>query len=233
MQRLIKIWPRHGNEILDTSRHRPPDIVDNSEHGVAILQGPRDYAHGKEIVDLIDGNVLPLQLLVNAVKALDAAFDLCLDAGLFQLVVNDGLHLGEKDFALFAASVDGLFNLLVACGIKKQKAQVFQLAANFSHAEAMRDGRINLESFFSNFALAIGRQGLKGAHVVQPVSQFDEHHADVINHGQHHLAQIFSLRFLTRGEVDLAYFRDAFDDMRDLLAKILADVDDCDRGVFD
>ena len=35
------------------------------------------------------------------------------------------------------------------------------------------------------------------------------------------------------GEIDFADLGDAFDDVRDLLAEFLADVDDGDRGVFD
>ena len=71
------------------------------------------------------------------------------------------------------------------------------------------------------------------AHVVQAVGKLDEHHANVIDHGEHHLAQVFGLRFFARGEIDLADLGDALDDVRDLLAKFLADVDDGDRGVFD
>ena len=60
-----------------------------------------------------------------------------------------------------------------------------------------------------------------------------EHHADVVDHGEHHLAQVFGLLFLAGGEVDLADLGDALDDVGDLLAEFLADVDDGDRGVFD
>src|SRR5271163_679563 len=38
MQRLIKIWPRHGNEVFDSSGHGPPYVMHNSQHAVAILQ---------------------------------------------------------------------------------------------------------------------------------------------------------------------------------------------------
>src|SRR5277367_6009902 len=73
MQRLIKIRPRHGNEILDAPWHRAPDVVDDPQHGVTVLQRARDDAHGKEVVNLIDGYALPLQLLVDAEEAFDPA----------------------------------------------------------------------------------------------------------------------------------------------------------------
>ena len=74
---------------------------------------------------------------------------------------------------------------------------------------------------------------LQGAHVVQAVSQLDEHHADVIHHGQHHLAQVLGLLFFAGGEIDGADLGDALYDVGDLLAEFLADIDDRHRGVFD
>ena len=97
----------------------------------------------------------------------------------------------------------------------------------------MRDGAIDVEGFARDFLLAVGRKVLEGAHVVQPVGKFDEHDADVIDHGKHHLAQIFCLLLFLRGEVNLADFRDAFNDVRDLFTKFFSYVDDGDRSVFD
>ena len=74
---------------------------------------------------------------------------------------------------------------------------------------------------------------LERAHVVQAVGELDEDDADVVDHGQHHLAQVFGLLLFAGGEVDFADLGDAFDDVGDLLAEFLADFDDRDRGVFD
>ncbi len=67
---------------------------------------------------------------------------------------------------------------------------------------------------------------------MQTVRQLDEHHADVIDHGEHHLSQVFGLLLLARDEIDLADLGDAFDNVGHLLAEILANVDDGDRRVF-
>jgi hypothetical protein len=80
--------------------------------------------------------------------------------------------------------------------------------------------------------LAIGLEVLQRTHVVQAVRQFDEHHADVVDHGEHHLAQVFSLLLFASSEVDFADLGDAFDDVGDLLAELFADVNDRDGGVF-
>ena len=67
---------------------------------------------------------------------------------------------------------------------------------------------------------------------MQAVRELDEHHADVIHHGQHHLAQVLGLLFFAGGKIDGADFGDALHDVGDLLAEFLADIDDRHRGVF-
>src|SRR6476661_9261032 len=122
MQRLVEIRPRHGDKGFDPAGHRAPQVVDDAEYGVTVLQRTGDDAHGAEIVNLVDRDALALQFLVNTVQALDAALDPCLNAGFFQLVADDALHLGEKSFTLLATGVDRFFYLLVRKGIEKAEA---------------------------------------------------------------------------------------------------------------
>ncbi len=125
-----------------------------------------------------------------------------------------------------------LLDLLVADGIDVGEGQVLQLAANLAHAKAVRHGRVDVEGLLRDLRLPLGRQVLQGAHVVQAVGQFDEHHADVIHHGQHHLAHVFRLRLLARGKVNLADLGDALDDVGHLLAEFLLELLGGDGGVF-
>ena len=60
---------------------------------------------------------------------------------------------------------------------------------------------------------------LKGAHVVQPVGQLDEHHAHIGDHGQQHLAHVFGLAVLAVGKLDLVDLSHALDDVRHLIAE--------------
>src|SRR5487761_1584434 len=71
-QRLIEIGSRHGNEILDTTGDGAPDAMNQAEDGVAILHGLGDDADRQEIVYLVDGDALTLQLLIDGVRPLDA-----------------------------------------------------------------------------------------------------------------------------------------------------------------
>jgi hypothetical protein len=174
VQRLVEIGPRHGDEVLDTAGHGAPEVVDDAENGVAILHGISDDAHGIEVVDLLDADALALQFLVDAVEALDAAFDAAGDAGFFQAVAEHALDARHEGFALFAAGLDGDADLLVSDGIDVLEPEVFQFAANFAHAEAVRDGSVDVERLAGDFLLALGIEMLEGAHVVQAVGELDE-----------------------------------------------------------
>jgi hypothetical protein len=73
---------------------------------------------------------------------------------------------------------------------------------------------------------------LQRAHVVQAVGQLDQHHADVVHHGQDHLADALGLGFFARGKIDFADLGDALDDVCHLFAELRANVVNRDRGVF-
>ena len=53
------------------------------------------------------------------------------------------------------------------------------------------------------------RPGVAGAHIVQPVAQFDDHDPDVLAHGQQHFAQVLGLLLLDAGKLDLGQLGDA------------------------
>ena len=58
MQRLIKIWPRHGDVILEAARHGPPNVMNDAQRGVATAFAVRDDADGEEIVNLLESAAL-------------------------------------------------------------------------------------------------------------------------------------------------------------------------------
>ena len=142
------------------------------------------------------------------------------------------LHFAEKRLALLAARLDGLLHLVVGDGVNVLEGQVFELAANLAHAQAMRDGRVDFQGLARDLHLPLGREELQGAHVVQAVSQLNEHDANVVHHGQHHLAHVLGLRLFRRGEIDFADLGDALDDVSDLFAELGLDLVVGDLGVF-
>src|SRR5688500_7671387 len=72
---LVAVRPRHGDEVLDTSGHRGPGLVNDAERGIAVLHRLGNHADGDEVVDALEDDLLPFELEVNAVEALDPAVE--------------------------------------------------------------------------------------------------------------------------------------------------------------
>ena len=113
VQGLIQVGARNGDEVLDAPGNGPPLVVDDAQGGVAVLHAVGDDAHGQHVVDLLDRDLLPLQLLVDRVSALDAALDARRNAFAAQNHVHVILDLLEEILVGLAARFDGGDDLLV------------------------------------------------------------------------------------------------------------------------
>jgi hypothetical protein len=63
-------------------------------------------------------------------------------------------------------------------------------------------------------------------HVVQAIGKLHENDADIVDHGEQHLAEVLRLTLLARRERNGADLRHPFDDMGDLGPKELLDAFD-------
>ena len=68
---------------------------------------------------------------------------------------------------------------------------------------------------------------------MQTVGQFHQHHAHVVNHRQQHLAHIFRLLLFARDIADVGNLGQAFDQMRNFFAKVVANGLGVGQRVFD
>ena len=109
--------------------------------------------------------------------------------------------------------------MLEAHGIGVAEGQVFELATDFAHAEAVRERCVDVQGLAGDGFLAIGLQMLEGAHVVQAIGELDKDDAHVGDHGQQHFAYVLSLAVFAIGELDFVDLGDALDDVGDLLAE--------------
>ena len=111
--------------------------------------------------------------------------------------------------------------------------KIFQFVADQAHSKPVRDGRVNVERFACDALLLRRVEKLERAHVVQAVGEFDEHDANVVHHGEHHLANGLGLARFGRHHFEAADFCDAFDEMGDFGAETLGDARNGKLGVFD
>ena len=76
VQRLVAVGARHGDEVLDPSGHRPPEVVDHPERRVAVGHVRHQHAQGHEVVDLAaESDSLTVTITPNAYYAVSIATD--------------------------------------------------------------------------------------------------------------------------------------------------------------
>ena len=143
-----------------------------------------------------------------------------LDLGRLEVGLDLVDHRGEVLVARRGTLPDQAHDLLVHLGVEGREGQVLQLPLHRVHAEAVREGGVDLEGLAGLLLLLLLRHPPQGAHVVQPVGQLDDQHPDVAGHRDDHLAH--GLRGRRLPVPDLVELRDPVDELGDLVAEVLS-----------
>src|SRR6266849_9291107 len=86
-----------------------------------------------------------LPICIDAVEVFRPAGDLCPDPGTGELVGELGDRLFDETLALAAAILEQAGDALVELGLEVAERQVFQLPLELPHAEAIGQGRVDVE----------------------------------------------------------------------------------------
>ena len=233
VKRLVHVGLRHRDEVLETAWERLPERVDDPDRAVAVLDRADDHPHRGQVEDLVELAALLRHLRVDRVEVLGAAGDLGLDPELAELVAEEAAGLGDVDLALVALLGDELLDLGVLARVKGGEGEVLQLPFDRVDTEPVGQRRVDLQRLARYRELLLLRQGAERAHVVEAVGQLDQDHPDVGGHRDHHLAVVLRLPLVAALEGDPGQLRDAVDQLRDLLAELLADLVEAGAGVLD
>ena len=130
---------------------------------------------------------------------------------------------------LFKPGVDGG----VAFGLQFAKRQRLHFTHIFIHPHTLGQRGVDIHRLARDALALFGRfNEMQRAHIVQPVSQLDQQHADIFGHGEQELAQVFRRTFILGHCLDLGKFGDAIDQPRDFGAEMRLDILDRGKGVF-
>ena len=229
VQRAVAVELRHRDVVLEAAGHRLPQRVDQAERAVAVARALfavalDDDAHRGEVVDLVELAALLRHLVVDGVEVLRAAGDLGRDVDLLELAREHVGGLGDVAFAIGAPLGDHRLDLLVLARVQRLEREILELPLERVDAEAVRERRVDLERLLRLLDLLLLAEVLDRAHVVQPVRELDQDHADVLGHRDDHLAVVLGLRLLAALELNPRQLRDALDEARDLVAELGAHV---------
>jgi len=159
--------------------------------------------------------------------------DLGGDAEAFELDLELCDALLEVGLAGLARFGHHLGDLLVLGRLQIEEAEVLELPLDGVHTQTMRERGVYLHGLARLEDAAVLAQRHEGPHVVQAVGELDDDDADVLAHGDEHLAQGVGLRLGEGLYLETGYLGDAIDEQRDLGAEGLLDLFERDGGILD
>src|SRR3954454_767050 len=233
VQRLVHVRLGHRDVVLEPPRHRLPERMDRAEGGVTILHRLDLDPDADQVVDLLEVLATDHHLFVDGIQVLRSAVDVGLDAELFQLLAKQLGEILDPTRALVTPGLDELRDLLVRAGMQRLEREVLELPLHLLDTETIRERRVDLEGLRRDATLLGGRERGERAHVVQPVGELDQQDADVAGHRDDHLADVLRLGEFARLERQLVELREAVDDLRHVVAELVADRVERHRRVFD
>ena len=210
MQALIHIELRHGDIVLEATRHGVPQRMHGAQNRIAVAHRFHDNAHRDEVVNLGKALAALRHLLIDGIQVLRAAGDMRVsDAHARQFGIERFDNGSQIRLTLVATLGDQAADLLELRRLKVIKREVFKLPLDGADTQPMRDRRINFKRLARLEDASILLQRAQGAHIVQAVGEFDNNHANVFAHGNEHLAHGRRLLIGEALDFDARDFRDS------------------------
>src|SRR5688572_30579243 len=207
----------------DLLRDRLPEVMHHAERGVAVLRLRHDHAQRAHVVELGEVELLRAHLVPDGIDMLRPPADLCVDIHRPQLSAQCFHTLGDVLLALQALLVEHARDALIELGLEIAERQVLELPLELPDAQAVRERRVDIERFPGVRTALFVRVFRKPSERLGPAGEPDQHHAHVLGHAEHHLAQhlVLFARRATRGDAKLVELLDAAGERGDLFAERL------------
>ena len=215
VQALVQIGLGGADIVLEPAQNGLEQVVNDAQHVIAVRHRVHDDAEGEQVEHVVQTLVLGVHLAVDGIGVLHAAIHGGLDALLPEPRHDPVVDGGHEPVVLRRLLVQRLGDLPVAHRVEIFQTEVLQLPLHLLHAQPVGDGRVNLHGLEGFLLLLLRRLVLHGAHVVEPVGDFDEDDADVLAHGHQHLPQVLHLLLLLGGVVDAGQLADALHQIGD------------------
>ena len=200
MQRLVHILFGIADVVVELPGDGMPLLVDHAQGSVAVHCLFDQHPQGEKVVDIAELFALGLVFLhleVGAVDAFGPADNFGGYAVLGEFVLKSGGNSLDVFFALGALGRQNLGYLPVLLFVEMPEGQVIQPPLDLPDTQPVGQGGVDVQGLLGDAPPLFGRQGVQGVHVVQAVRQLDQHHPDVLRHGDQHLAQALGVEGLS------------------------------------
>ena len=224
MQRLIHIGLGHSDIVFEAAGHRGIHGMHDPQNRIAVLHIIHQCADGKQVINLIQCLVLVDHFFIDTEEMLRSAVNLAFDAGFIHFLLQVFYDILHEFVPFFFFPFDLCCQIKECVRVQIFEAQVFHFGTNLGNTQSVGQGRIDIQGFLSLFFLFLRLHIVQGAHIVQPVRQFDQNYTDILCHGKEHLTVVFCLRFFLRRIGQFPQFCDAVYQCRDLFAEQIGDI---------
>ena len=208
--------------------------MQHAQRAVAIFLAVGEHPERHDVGHLFKADVAFGHLVPDRKRVLFAARNLDLEPGFGEAL----FHLQRNRIDLPAILAAQLFQP----GVDRGKAHRLQLAEGqrlhfahvLIHADPLGQRRVDIHRLARDQLAFLRRlDEVQRAHVVQPVGQLDQQHADILGHGEQELAQVFGRAFILGHGLDLGKLGHPVDQPRDLGAEMRLDILDRRQRVLD
>ena len=155
MDRLVTIGFRIGNIVFKTARHRTPEFMDVSQHGVNITVRLHNTTDGNQIINLIKALFLVAHLTINRVDMLWTTINIT-NKSLFSCVsLNFIDNLVHEFLTLTTFFLHHVRNLVKFHLIKVTEGHIFQFPFDTTDTQTVSQRSIDFHGFTRNALLLI------------------------------------------------------------------------------
>ena len=233
VQTLVHVGLRGGNIVFKPSRHQIEQVVNMTQHIVAIGNGIHDDPECVDIIQFIQGLALLIHLPVDGVNVFDPTIGGVVQTHAHQTFLHLVLNGIHKSLILLFMGRQIAHNALISYRIQIPQRNILQFPLDLLHTEPVRQRRIHVHGFPTLDDLLFRGLVLHSAHVVQPVRNLDEHHPDILGHSHEHLSQIFHLLFFAAGKIRAGQLGNTLYQLRSGVAEALGNILIGSIGILD
>ena len=188
---IVRLWLR--DVVVEFVRDRRPQLMDDAERGVAILDRVDEDAHSANVVDRFDSARLAAHLVPDAVDVLGSAGDFRCHTRVLEILAKRGNDVVDEALAVEPPFVEMTRDFLVFDRLDRTEAQILELPLQLPYAQTVRERREDLDHIFRDL---VPRRALDARQIAQrlrALGQLDQHDANVIDHREQHFAEVFGL----------------------------------------
>ena len=234
VQGTIAVRLGRADEVLEALRHHGVATVDHAERRVAVGYAVDGDAKRHDVRQLLEADVLALHLAPDGKRRLFAAVHLGLDAGVVQRLPQLADDALDQVAVVAAQLAQAVAHRLARIRPQRLVRLVLQFVLERLHADPLGERDVDLERLARDpLALVGARDEMQRAHVVLPVGELDQQHANVLGHGQQQLAEILGLLGARGLQLELVELGDAIDQAGHLGAEQPLDLGNGRSGVLD